>query len=356
MILRDLMRVLGSSGRAGRNLTYDEAYRAFDSILSGLESDIRTGAFLICMRIKGASVEELTAFARAARAKATIPCMGMPGVVFVSAPHDGLDRIPPLEVAAGLASAAAGSRVVIVSDRCVPPKRGLTAASVLEELNIHMTFNPREAEEWVEKTGFCVTAAAGMLPALLALRKVRGEVGVRTPLSTVEKLLAPSTAALVIGAQAGPVLGQAVEVLQNLGHPGAIAIQGVEGGVVPSVTRRSRGIELTKTHQVPLSIRAEDFGLACAGEPELPLYGPPEEGLGTGDIQELRTASSQAVLSVIAGETGAARNATLLTAALMLKVVGRAPTLADGVSLAAEAIDSGAAHGVLLRLRELSKG
>ena len=354
MILRDLMRVLGTSGRAGRNLTYDEAYRAFVSILSGAESDIRIGAFLIGMRIKGVSVEELTAFAAAARSKAQIPCADLPGLVCVCPPHDGLDRIPPLEVPAALAAAGAGVRVLIISDRCVPPKRGLTVASVLEELDIHLTFDPREAEEWVVKTGFAATAATGMLPALLALRKVRSEIGVRTPLSTVEKLLAPSNAAVVIGAQAGPVLGQAVEVIQGLGHPGGIAIQGIEGGVVPSVCKRSRGIELCGSHQVPLSVKPEDFGMHSDVEPELPMFGPPEDGRGTGDIPELRKIVGRATLEVLAGEGGAARNATLLSAALMLKAGGRAPTIADGIAMAAESIDSGAAHAVLKHLRELS--
>ena len=59
MILRDLLRVLGTNGRDGRNLTSEEAFRAFDSILSGEESEIRIGAFLIALRIKGASVEVL---------------------------------------------------------------------------------------------------------------------------------------------------------------------------------------------------------------------------------------------------------------------------------------------------------
>ena len=58
----------------------------------------------------------------------------------------------------------------------MPPKRGLTVASVLEDLDIHLTFNPREAEDWVAETGFAATAATGMLPALLALRKVRSEM------------------------------------------------------------------------------------------------------------------------------------------------------------------------------------
>jgi len=84
MILRDLLRVLGTADRRnGRNLKHDEAYRAFVSNLDGAESEIQVGAFLIALRWKGVTTEELTGFARAARERATIPCVGMKGLVCV---------------------------------------------------------------------------------------------------------------------------------------------------------------------------------------------------------------------------------------------------------------------------------
>src|SRR5262245_1866947 len=192
MILRDLLRVLGSADRRdGRNLTHEEAYRAFLTILDGEESEIRIGAFLIALRWKGLTVDEVTGFARAARERATIPCKDLPGLVCVCPPHDGYDMQPPLEVAAGIVAAGAGARVLLIADRGVPPRRGLTAAHVLEHLGMPMSWDPAEAERSVTKVGFGAVAAPGMLPALLGLRRVRGDVGVRTPLSTVEKLIVP---------------------------------------------------------------------------------------------------------------------------------------------------------------------
>jgi anthranilate phosphoribosyltransferase len=351
MILRDLLRLLGTNGRAGRHLTEEEAYRAFETIFSGEGSDALIGAFLIALRFKGVTVEEVTGFARAARAHAKIPCREMPDLVCVAPPHDGVDQVPPLDVAAGLVAAGAGVRVLIVSDRCVPPRRGLTAASVLESLDVHMTYDPDEAESQVAKHRFAALAASGMLPALMGMRRVRGDLGVRTPLATVEKLLAPPTAALLVGAQSGPVLGLAAEVIQSLGHARGIAIQGVEGSVIPSLRRRSRGIELAEGRQVPLSVEPEDFGLHAETEPDMPFYGPPDEGYGTGDNPSLVETSGLVTRAVLSGETGPARSATLLGAALILKAAGRAPTLADGVSAATESLDSGEPAAILERLR-----
>ena len=353
MILRDLLRVLGSSDRRdGRNLTHQEAARAFHTILEGSQSEIQVGAFLIALRWKGVMVEELTGFARAARERATLPCEGMPGLVCLSSPLDGYDHVPPLEVAAGLAAAAAGARVLLVSDRGVPPKRGITAANVLEELGAPMAWDPAKAEASVERRRFGAVATSGMLPPLLGLRRVRGDVGVRTPLSTVEKLIVPGGSRVVLGAQAGPVLGVAVETMATLGHPAAIVLQGTNGGPMPQLKKRTRGIELSGQHQVPVTVDPGDFGLADASDPELPIFGPPEEGQGTGDSPLLIRAARDAVDAVLCGESGPGRSATLLTAALVLKVGGRVPTLAEGVDQAAESIDSGAARGLLEELRK----
>jgi len=355
MTLSKLLRVLGSSRRDGRNLNHDEAYRAFSAVLSGGETDIMVASFLTALRWKGVTIEELVGFAQAARDKARLPCRDMESVVCVCPPHDGSDRVPPLEVAAGLIAAGAGARVLLITDQGLPPRRGLTGASVLQELGGGITWDPTEVEDWVCKARFGAIAAPGMLPGLMQLRKVRGELGVRTPLYTVEKLLAPSNAAVVLGAQEGAVLGTAVEVMVGLGHPHGIAIQGIEGGVIPSVRRRSRGIELSGSNQIPLTVEPADFGLSDGCEPDLPMYGPPEDGEGTGDNPLMVRASGDVIRGVLAGEQGKARSASLLGAAVILKACGRAMTLAEGVDAAVTSLDSGEASRVLARVIDLAK-
>lgn len=352
--MRKWMRVLSTNHRDGRNLTSEESYQAFDQILAGDGTDIGIAAFLVALSWKGVSVEELTGFARAARARAKVPCAGMPGLVTICPPHDGTEQVPPLEVAAGLIAAGAGARVLIISDQGVPPRRGVTAASALEGLDVNMTWDPNEAEEWVAKARFGVVSLAGMLPEIIPLRKVRDEVGIRTPLSTVEKLISPPESAVVVGAQSGPVLGKAVEVLQALGHPRAIALQGLEGGVVPSVKRRTRGIEASDGHLVPVVVEPEDFGLASSEEPELPFFGPPDTGRGTGDNPEIVKASSSLTQAVLVGEQGPVRNAAILSAAVMLRASGRSMTLAEGVDAATTSLDTGNALSVLDALRNLN--
>ena len=347
------MRILGLSRKDGRSLTVEEAHEAFSAVLSGSESEIQVGAFLVLMRQKGVDAQELTGFARAARERATIPCQGMDGLVSICPPHDGMDRFPPLEVASGLIAAGAGVRVLLLTDRCVPPKRGLTGASVLQGLGVGLTWDPHEAEDWVQRTGFGAIAVSGMLPALMGLRRVRDEVAMRTPLATVEKLLAPASSALVLGAMRGPVLGVAAEVMQSLGHPRGIVVQGPEGGVVPGIVKHTRGIELSGRFLLTLNIEPGDFGLEQGEEPELPLFCPAQDDQGTGDNQALVRIVGELTEGILSGTRSGGRSAALLGAALVMKASGRALTIAEGVDAATHSLDTGAARGVLERLREL---
>ncbi|MEZ5975820.1 MAG: hypothetical protein R3F33_00390 [Planctomycetota bacterium] len=356
MVLRHIMSTLGHSPRTTRNLSQDEAARAFTSILEGAESDILVATFLTTLRWKGVTVEEFSGFARAARAMADLPCRGVPDLLCVSAPLDGHDLVPPLDIVSCLIAAGAGQKTLLLTDQSIPPRRGLTAAHVLGELGASMTWDPREAEEWVARIGLGVLSVSGMLPALVPLRKVRGEMLVRTPLSTIEKLLAPPQAAVLLGAQHGPVLGAAIEVVKGLGHPRGIVLQGEGGGVIPLLKRRTKGIELSEGYLCRLTVEPNDFGLAAGSEPELPMYGPPEDGKGAADNDALVRESGQIAAAVLAGEMSPARNASILGAALMLKAGNRAMTIADGISKATEALDSGRASAVLENLRQCSRG
>jgi anthranilate phosphoribosyltransferase len=352
MVLRHLMRALGPGRKDSRHLTKDEAARAFDAILSGGSSPVLIASFLTSMSWKGVTAEELTGFAQAARHRATIPCAGVPGLVCVSPPQDGHDQAPPLDLAACLIAAAAGARVLLITDKGVPPRRGLTAGHALDSLGLSMTWDPTEAEDWIVKGRFAALSASGILPPLVGLREIRGEIGLRTPLSTVEKLLAPASAAVVLAAQSGPVLGAAAEVIQGLGHKRGIVVQGVDGGIVPSVRRRTRGLEITAGHLVPVIVEPEDFGMECEAEPELPMFGPPDEGRGTGDNPALVDASGDMTRAIFDGEFGSARNAALLGASLILKASGRSLTLAEGVDAAARAVDEGQVKALVEHLRQ----
>ena len=104
---------------------------------------------------------------------------------------------------------------------------------------------------------------------------------------------------------------------------------------------------------MPVTVEPEDFGLGGPEEPELPMFGPPEEGYGTADNAQLVQACGDITLAVLNGDTGPARRAALLGAALILKASGRCLTLAEGVDAASKALDSGAALEMIPNLKRL---
>jgi anthranilate phosphoribosyltransferase len=138
----------------------------------------------------------------------------------------------------------------------------------------------------------------------------------------------------------------------GLGHKNGIAVQGLGGGMIPTLRRRTRGIELHGQHQVPLTIEPSDFGLSDTRDPELPLFSPPVEGEGTDDNPLLVQASADIVRSVLEGESGPARSASLLGAAVILKAAGRALTLAEGVDQAVKSLEEKRTLKVLQALRD----
>ena len=121
-------------GASLTNVNTPEDLAAVEAILSGAESEITVASFFVALRAKGVTVDELMGFASAARERATLPCKDVSGLVCLCSPNDGTENVPPLDVAAGLIAAGAGARVLILSDRNVPPRRGLTAADVLDAL------------------------------------------------------------------------------------------------------------------------------------------------------------------------------------------------------------------------------
>jgi anthranilate phosphoribosyltransferase len=334
---RDLLQIVGSGRRSARNLTRDEAERAFTSLLSGEATDVQAGAFLTAMRWKGETAEELAGFARAARALARLPATEAEGVVCLGIPQEGHDRTPPLEASAAIVAAACDVRVFFVSDRSHSPDGGWTAADALEGLGGGFTDDAAHAADLLGRPGLAALSTNACLPGLRKLDRVRAELETRNSLHTVEKLLHLPGRPVLVGAAGGPVLAIAADVVRALGHERAVVVQGPDGSVVPSLVGPTRGIEVDGASLSHLAIDPSDYGFRRPKEPRLAQPGP--DGVAA------------AIRGVLLREAGAARNASVLGAALILYTAGVVGSLSEGVGRAAAAIDEGKALAVLDELR-----
>ncbi|MBL8899323.1 MAG: hypothetical protein JNM84_16930 [Planctomycetes bacterium] len=338
MILREFIKVLGTNRREGRNLTCEEAETAFARILEGEGSDVQVGAFLMAMRWKGETVDELVGFTRAARAMAKIPSTFLPDAVAIGSPHDGKRGSPPLNGPAGIVAAACGVPLLQVTDPAPPGSGRLTSADMLRALGAGWCDCPEHAEGQWNGLGYVALSARALLPGLDRLRLVRSELGVRVAVHTIEKLILPRSAAAVVGVHKGPNLGLAAEVLHQLGHERGFVVQGVEGGTDPFVSQTTQRVEIDGGRLIHSPMVPSDYGVDEAEEPQL-------------EVADAAAAARLAEALLEGREFGPARSAMLLGAAQLLVAGRRASSLADGVDRARVAVDRGEARAKLQELR-----
>ena len=340
MPLRPFLRIVASGRRTARNLSAEEAERAFRIVLSGRAPAAQVAAFLVALRWKGETVDELIGFTRAARAEANLPAPGgVDSLVSVGTPLAGREKALPLEASGAIVAAACGARVFFVGDPAPLDGEGVSAADVFRELGVGFTEEVGRAERMLEGPGLAVLSAAKVLPGMRRLDPLREDVEVRTALHTVEKLLAIGESPVLVGAAAGPVLGVAADVLRGLGHRRGILLQAPEGSVVPSLIAPTKGLEIDGDSLTTLVVDPEDYGVRASREPEAASPGP--------------RAAASAVRALLLGEQGPARDATVLCAALLQYTAGTVPSISEGVGRAAEAIDRGKAERVLDALKAL---
>ncbi|HEX9793058.1 MAG TPA: hypothetical protein VGC54_03665 [Planctomycetota bacterium] len=324
------------AGSAQRNLGREEAREVFAALLEGDGTSEQAAAFFALVRSKGATADELTGAAEAARARILFPAVG-DSLIVVATGRLGKRRGPPLGVASAAAAAACGVRVLI---QAAPHARGagLTLGDVWERMVGPMPATADVVDARLSRDGLACWSPTRADPGWARLLNVEESIGLRGMPDVVTKLLAPAGCSLVVAAGHGPVLGTAGGAIRTLGHERGLVVQGVEGSIDPAVCGLTRGLILEHGSTVPLRLIPSD----------LFLDGPAEPCLGDGDPAASAETSN---LQALTGVDGPALRSVLLGAALLLRLAGRTPDLAQASGLAREAIESGAAQRLLNRAK-----
>jgi anthranilate phosphoribosyltransferase len=337
-VIQDAIRTLVE----GRDLARDEARAVIDEVMRGDATAAQIGGFLVALRAKGETVEEIAGCAEGMRAH-VIPVRPTREDLVDTAGTggDGAGTFN-ISTAAALVAAAAGAAVAKHGNRAMSSSTG--AADVLEALGFQLEQSPETIAASIDTLGFGFMFAPAHHPAMKHAAPVRRELGTRTIFNLLGPLTNPAGArAQVVGVFSGAFVRPVAEALAQLGARRALVVHGF-GGVD----------EITPSGP---SIAAEvlDGGVVDR------VIEPRELGISPSDPSDLRggsAADNAAILgAVFAGEDrGARRDAVLLNAAAALMVADRCEGLREGVALAAEAIDSGAAQARLAHLVEFSRG
>lgn len=322
----------------GHALSSGDAEAAFDAMMSGETTSGQIGAFLMALRVRGETVDEITAGAKIMRSKA----------VQVPAPANAIDTCGTggdasgtynISTAASFAVAACGVPVAKHGNKALSSKSG--SAEVLEKLGVKLDIGPDQIRRCIDEAGIGFMFAPAHHSAMKHVGPTRAELGTRTIFNLLGPLSNPAGAKFqVVGVFDDKWVEPLAHVLKNLGSTRVWVMHGSDGLDELTTTGPSRVAELKDGNVSTFDLTPEEVGLPRAAAADL-KGGDPDE-------------NTAALRRLLDGETGAYRDIVALNAAASLVVAGRVPTLKDGVQMADDAIASGAAKAALNKLVAVS--
>lgn len=319
----------------GRSLSRSEARTVMDQIMNGEATAAQIGAFLVALRIKGETVEEIAGCAEAMRAHVLAVRPRRTDLVDTAGTGGDGARTFNISTAAALLAAAAGAGVAKHGNRAVSSASG--SADVLEALGFRLDLPAARIERSIDELGFGFLFAQLHHPAMRHAASVRRELATRTVFNVLGPLTNPAGArAQVVGVYAPELVRTIAEVLVQLGAQRAYVVHGADGIDELSPTGVNLVAEIVEGEIRTLEVDPLDLGIARCAPSDL-----------AGDSPQ---ANADIVRRVFSGEPGPRRDAVVLNASGAIVAAGHAESLAEGIVLGAAAIDSGAASARLAEL------
>lgn len=320
-----------------RDLSRDEMQAVMNTIMTGEATEAQIGGFLIGLRMKGETIDEITAAATVMRELATrVDVSGEHVVDIVGTGGDGSCTFN-ISTASCFVVAAAGGKVAKHGNRSVSSKSG--SADLLEAAGVNLDLNPAQVAKCVNEVGVGFMFAPKHHGAMKHAIGPRKEMGVRTIFNVLGPLTNPAGAPnQLLGVFSKELVEPLAHVLANLGSNHVLVVHSEDGMDEISIGAPTFVAELKDGAVTSYTIEPEDFGLARA------------------DLSSLKVEDAAESLMVVKGvlenRPGPARDIVQLNAGAALYVAGLADSLAAGVTRAGEVMASGAA---LARLDELVK-
>ena len=324
---------------ADRPLTREEAEAAFEALFDGAATPSQMGGLLMALRTRGETVEEIAAAARVMRAKCHKVRAPEGAMDIVGTGGDGKGTLN-ISTATAFVVAGAGVTVAKHGNRNLSSKSG--AADALTQMGVNVMIEAAAVEKVLERCGIAFMMAPMHHPAIRHVMPTRAELGTRTVFNLLGPLTNPAgVKRQLTGAFSREWIRPMAETLAALGSDRAWLIHGSDGTDELSIAGLSWVAALEDGAVREFELHPEEAGLPVHAF-EAITGGSPEE-------------NATAFRALLAGEKGAYRDAVLLNAAAALVVASRAGSLTEGVAMAAESIDSGAAKAKIEALAAASQ-
>ena len=319
------------------SLTETEASSAFETIMRGDATPSQIAGFLIALRMKGETVEEITGFARTVRALATPILVEGDLLDTCGTGGDGLSTFN-ISTLAAIVAAACGARVAKHGNRAASSACG--SADVLEQLGVKIDLTPVGVARCIDEVGIGFLFAPVFHPSFRFAALPRRELALRTVFNVLGPLCNPAGARFqALGVADATLAGKMADVLVRLGVERAIVFHAGDGMDELSVCSPSTVIEIDGERK-EYRLDPADLGLAHA----------PIEAMRGGDPAE----NARIAREVLGGALGPRRDVVLLNSAAALRAAGLAKDWRQGIDAGRDAIDSGRAADLLDRWARVS--
>ncbi len=319
-----------------QDLTFDEAYSVMNEIMSGETNPIQNAAFLAALSTKSTkaeTIDEISGCAAAMRSHALKVEHDMDVMEIVGTGGDGAQSFN-ISTTSAFVAAAGGVKIAKHGNRAASSKCG--TADCLEALGVNIDQSPEKCVELLDSVGMCFFFAQKYHTSMKYVGGIRKELGIRTVFNILGPLTNPSSPTMqLLGVYDKSLVEPLARVLVSLGVKRGMVVYGEDKLDEISASDATFVCEFRNGEYKSYEICPEDFKMARCTKDELKGGTPAENAAIT--------------RSVLSGEKGAKRNAVLLNAGAVLYIAGKAESMADGVKLAGELIDSGKATNVLER-------
>ena len=310
------------------DLTYDEAEKVMDEIMSGQATPVQMSSYLTALSLKGETIDEITASASGMRAHCIKLLHDMDVLEIVGTGGDGSNSFN-ISTTASMVISAGGVPVAKHGNRAASSKSG--AADVLEALGVKITLTPERSAEILKKIGICFLFAQNYHIAMKYVAPIRKELGIRTVFNILGPLSNPAGANMeLMGVYDEALVVPLAQVMANLGVTRGMVVFGQDKLDEISMSAPTTVCEIKEGTFTSYELTPEQFGYARCQKEEL-VGGTPAE-------------NAEITRKILSGEEkGAKRKAVCLNAGAALYIAGKAESMKAGVKMAEELIDSGAA-------------
>jgi anthranilate phosphoribosyltransferase len=320
---------------SGQSLTFEQAARVMEEIMSGEATPAQFAAFVTALRIRGETVDELAGLASIMRAKA-IPVQVTPPVVDTCGTGGDASFTFNISTTAAFVVAGAGLKVAKHGNRAMSSHCG--SADVLESLGVKIDLRAEAVAQCLETVGIGFMFAPSFHPAMKYASAPRREIGIRTVFNILGPLTNPARAEFQVIGVPSKEVGEKIAAVTN--H--SLVVHGMDGMDEISIGAESLIWDVNQDRVLPpYRVYPEDFGFERASMAEIRGGTAKQNG--------------EILHNILSGEAGARRNTVVMNAAAALLAGNQSSNLEDGIRIAEEAIHSGKAQAKLDELIRLSQ-